>query len=83
MVDEKDNIKVDSNETRAALEYFKKLMAFNPPEVYAWDDAGNNRWLISGKGAGIMRTVRAPSGQGFECCHADSGSYREPAKHVQ
>jgi ABC-type glycerol-3-phosphate transport system substrate-binding protein len=31
MVDEKDNLKVDSNETRAALEYFKKLMAFNPP----------------------------------------------------
>ena len=51
MVDEKDSIKVDSDETRAALEYFKKLMPFNPPEVYAWDDAGNNRWLISGKGA--------------------------------
>jgi ABC-type glycerol-3-phosphate transport system substrate-binding protein len=59
MVDEKDNIKVDSNETRAALEYFKKLMPFNPPEVYAWDDAGNNRWLISGKGAGIMNPPSA------------------------
>src|SRR6185437_11863262 len=22
--------------------------------VYAWDDAGNNRWIISGKGSGIM-----------------------------
>src|SRR5947199_5204547 len=59
MVDEKDNIKVDSNETRAALEYFKKLMPFNPPEVYAWDDAGNNRWLISGKGAGIQNPPSA------------------------
>jgi hypothetical protein len=59
MVDEKDNIKVDSNETRVALEYFKKLMPFNPPEVYAWDDAGNNRWLISGKGAGIMNLPSA------------------------
>src|SRR6266568_387161 len=59
MVDEKDNIKVNSNETRAALEYFKKLMAFNPPEVYAWDDAGNNRWLISGKGAGIQNPPSA------------------------
>ena len=29
-------------------------MAVNPPEVYAWDDAGDNRWLISGKGSGIM-----------------------------
>ena len=32
----------------------KKLMAVNPPEVYAWDDAGNNRWMISGKGSSIM-----------------------------
>jgi ABC-type glycerol-3-phosphate transport system substrate-binding protein len=54
MVDEKDNIKVNSAETRQVLEYLKKLMAVNPPEVYAWDDAGNNRWIISGKGSGIM-----------------------------
>ena len=54
MIDDKDNIKVNSNETRAALEYMKKLMAVNPPEVYAWDDAGNNRWMISGKGSSIM-----------------------------
>ncbi len=54
MVDEKDNIRINSGETRQALEYLKKLMAVNPPEVYAWDDAGNNRWIISGKGAGIM-----------------------------
>lgn len=54
LVDEKDNIKINSDETRTALEYLKKLMAFNPPEVYAWDDAGNNRWIISGKGSGIM-----------------------------
>ena len=54
MIDEKDNIKVNSDETRTAMEYLKKLMAVNPPEVYAWDDAGNNRWIISGKGSGIM-----------------------------
>src|SRR6516164_8833117 len=59
MVDGKDNIKIDSDETRAALEYLKKLMAVNPPEVYAWDDAGNNRWLISGKGSGIMNPPSA------------------------
>jgi hypothetical protein len=59
MVDEKDNIKIDSAETRQAMEYLKKLMAVNPPEVYAWDDAGNNRWLISGKGAGIMNPPSA------------------------
>jgi len=59
MVDAKDNIKVDSDETRTALEYLKKLMAVNPIEVYAWDDAGNNRWLISGKGSGIMNPPSA------------------------
>lgn len=53
-IDEKDNIKINSDETRKAMEYLKKLMAVNPPEVYAWDDAGNNRWIISGKGSGIM-----------------------------
>ena len=59
MVDAKDNIKINSDETRAALEYLKKLMAVNPPEVYAWDDAGNNRWLISGKGSSIMNPPSA------------------------
>jgi hypothetical protein len=53
-IDEKDNVKINSDETRKALEYLKKLMAVNPPEVYAWDDAGNNRWMISGKGSSIM-----------------------------
>ena len=59
MVDAKDNIRINSDETRAALEYLKKLLAVNPPEVYAWDDAGNNRWLISGKGSGIMNPPSA------------------------
>jgi hypothetical protein len=59
MVDDKDNIKINSPETRQALEFLKKLMAVNPPEVYAWDDAGNNRWLISGKGSGIMNPPSA------------------------
>jgi ABC-type glycerol-3-phosphate transport system substrate-binding protein len=59
MVDGKDNIRVNSDETRQAMEFLKKLMAVNPPEVYAWDDAGNNRWLISGKGSGIMNPPSA------------------------
>jgi ABC-type glycerol-3-phosphate transport system substrate-binding protein len=59
MVDDKDRIKINSDETRRALEYLKKLMAVNPPAVYAWDDAGNNRWLISGKGSSIMNPPSA------------------------
>ncbi len=59
VVDEKDNIKINSDATRQAREYFAKLMQWLPPEVYAWDDAGNNRWLISGKGSGIMNPPSA------------------------
>jgi len=59
MIDAKGEIRIDSPETRTALEYLKKLMAVNPPEVYAWDDAGNNRWLISGKGSSIMNPPSA------------------------
>jgi ABC-type glycerol-3-phosphate transport system substrate-binding protein len=59
MVDAKDNIRINSDETRTALEYVKKLMAVIPPDVYAWDDAGNNRWLISGKGSSIMNPPSA------------------------
>ncbi len=58
-VDEKDNIKINSDETRQAMEVARKLMEVSPPEVFAWDDAGNNRWLISGKGSGIMNPPSA------------------------
>src|SRR5918912_2668669 len=58
-VDEKDNIKINSDATRQALEYMKKLAPQMPQDVYAWDDASNNRWLISGKGAGIMNPPSA------------------------
>ena len=63
MVDEKNNVRINSNETRQALEYLKKLMAVNPPEVYAWDNAGNNRWLISGKGSSIMNSAERLGGR--------------------
>lgn len=53
MVDEDGNITVDSDETRAALAFMEELVQYMPDDVYAWDDAGNNRWLISGSGATI------------------------------
>jgi len=58
-VDAKDNIKINSDETRQAMEMARKIMEVSPPEVFAWDDAGNNRWLISGKGSGIMNPPSA------------------------
>ena len=44
---------------RQVLEYYKKLMAFLPPDAPAWDDASNNKWLVSGKGALIMNPPSA------------------------
>src|SRR6202043_3678125 len=54
VVDANGNVVVKNDNVRQVLEYYKKLMAFLPPDVPAWDDASNNRWLVSGKGALIM-----------------------------
>jgi len=59
LIDAKDNIKANSPETRVALEMGVKIAQQMAPDVYAWDDAGNNRWLISGKGSGIMNPPSA------------------------
>jgi ABC-type glycerol-3-phosphate transport system substrate-binding protein len=59
LVDAKGNLTVKTDEVRQALEYYKKLIAFLPPDAGAWDDASNNRWLVSGKGALIMNPPSA------------------------
>jgi ABC-type glycerol-3-phosphate transport system substrate-binding protein len=59
LVDAKGNLTVKTDAVRQALEYYKKLIAFLPPDAPAWDDASNNRWLISGKGALIMNPPSA------------------------
>ena len=59
LVDAKGNVTVKSDEVKQALDYYKRLMAFLPPDVPAWDDASNNKWLISGKGALIMNPPSA------------------------
>jgi ABC-type glycerol-3-phosphate transport system substrate-binding protein len=59
LVDAKGNITIKTDNVRQALEFYKKLMAFLPPDVPAWDDGSNNRWLVSGKGALIMNPPSA------------------------
>jgi ABC-type glycerol-3-phosphate transport system substrate-binding protein len=59
LVDAEGKITVKSDATRQVLEWFKKIVPFFPPDVFAWDDAGNNKWLISGKGALIMNPPSA------------------------
>jgi hypothetical protein len=59
LVDVEGNITVKSDPVRQVLEWFKRIVPFFPPDVFAWDDAGNNKWLISGKGALIMNPPSA------------------------
>ncbi|MGB7120662.1 MAG: extracellular solute-binding protein [Bradyrhizobium sp.] len=59
LVNVKGDITVKTDGVRQALEFYKKLISFLPPDVAAWDDASNNKWLISGKGAMIMNPPSA------------------------
>jgi ABC-type glycerol-3-phosphate transport system substrate-binding protein len=59
VVDAKGNVTVRNDNVRQVLDYFRKLMAFLPPDAPAWDDASNNKWLISGKGALILNPPSA------------------------
>ena len=59
LVDAKGNMTVKSDAVRQALDYYKRLMAFLPSDVPSWDDASNNKFLISGQGALIMNPPSA------------------------
>ena len=59
LVDAKGNITVKSDAVRKALEYCVKLAKFYPEDAPAWDDASNNKWLVSGRGALIMNPPSA------------------------
>jgi ABC-type glycerol-3-phosphate transport system substrate-binding protein len=59
LVDAKGNIAVKSDAVRQAMEYYKKLTQFLPPDIAAWDNASNNKYLIAGKGSLIMNPPSA------------------------
>ena len=59
LVNAKGDIVVKNDQVRQALEYYKKLMAFLPPDVAAWDDASNNKFLVSGQASLIMNPPSA------------------------
>ena len=59
LVNAKGDITVKSDNVRKALDYYKRLMSFLPEDAPAWDDASNNKWLVSGKGALIMNPPSA------------------------
>jgi len=59
LVNAKGDITVKSDAVRQALEYSVKLAKFFPADAPAWDDASNNKWLVSGRGAMIMNPPSA------------------------
>jgi ABC-type glycerol-3-phosphate transport system substrate-binding protein len=59
LVNAKGDITVKSDAVRQALEFCVKLAKFFPADAPAWDDASNNKWLVSGKGAMIMNPPSA------------------------
>ena len=48
-IDKDRNVTIESEETLQAIEFMKELTHYMPKDIYGWDNASNNRLLISGK----------------------------------
>jgi len=59
LVDKDGNITVKSDATRQVLEFYKKLVPYLPKDAFAWDDASNNKYLISGQATLIFNPPSA------------------------
>ena len=59
LVNAKGEITVESDNVMAVMEYCQKMVKFMPPDAVQWDDASNNRALISGKAALIWNPPSA------------------------
>jgi ABC-type glycerol-3-phosphate transport system substrate-binding protein len=59
LVDASGKITVKSDAVKRVLEYMQRLVKFLPNDVFAWDDASNNKYLISGQGSMIMNPPSA------------------------
>jgi ABC-type glycerol-3-phosphate transport system substrate-binding protein len=59
LVDDKGNITVKSDKVRAVLEHGRKLVQVLPADAVSYDDASNNRALISGQSALIWNPPSA------------------------
>src|SRR5579863_3984508 len=59
LIDKDGNIKLKSPEVMAVMEYAQKLVQFYPDDAVSYDDASNNRALISGKSALIFNPPSA------------------------
>lgn len=59
LVDKDGKLTVKSDAVRQAMEWYARLARVLPPDAPAWDDASNNKWLVSGRGALICNPPSA------------------------
>jgi ABC-type glycerol-3-phosphate transport system substrate-binding protein len=59
LIDAEGKSQLQSDSTRQALEYAQRLVKFYPADAVSYDDASNNRALISGKSALIFNPPSA------------------------
>ena len=60
VVNAKGDITIKNNDAvKQVLEYMQKLTKVMPADVFAWDDASNNKYIISGQGSMIMNPPSA------------------------
>jgi ABC-type glycerol-3-phosphate transport system substrate-binding protein len=60
LTDAKGNIIIKQNAAvKQVLEYMQRLAKVMPQDVFAWDDASNNKYIISGQGALIFNPPSA------------------------
>jgi ABC-type glycerol-3-phosphate transport system substrate-binding protein len=59
LVNAKGDVTVKTDAVRQALDYCTRVAKFYPPDAPSWDDASNNKWLVSGRGALIMNPPSA------------------------
>ncbi len=59
LIDSEGNIQLKSDAVQQVLEYVQKLVKFYPDDAVSYDDASNNRALISGKSALIFNPPSA------------------------
>jgi ABC-type glycerol-3-phosphate transport system substrate-binding protein len=59
LVNKDGKVTVKSDNVRQALEYCVKVAKFYPADAPAWDDASNNKFLVSGQASMIMNPPSA------------------------
>ncbi|HEX4262591.1 MAG TPA: ABC transporter substrate-binding protein [Acetobacteraceae bacterium] len=81
LVDKAGNITVKTDPVRQVLDYYKKLTPFLAPDTLSYDDASNNRALISGKSSLIFNppSAWAVATRDAPQVAADSWTFPSPA----